>query len=193
MEILEAIITQVFGNNDKCLECLVITSSGSTRDHENMNSPIALLLPKSDSLLTSSLDLSSNLYGYLIGQFMPMKTIVTTVDAILGPSRSITASAVYGRPTCYLVSYLLRVLQDRSERLKENDKNIAQLAVSLLAAWMNFDVSQVTDKVFAEFVHDMEDCLCWTLSRPLASLALLTYDCTAVVSRFFKIKVATIN
>jgi hypothetical protein len=65
---------------------------------------------------------------------------------------------------------------------------MGQHAMTVLIAWMNFDTSYLTDKVITEFISELEDSLCWTLSKEFSSLALLTYDCTAVIRRFMEIK-----
>jgi hypothetical protein len=67
---------------------------------------------------------------------------------------------------------------------------MGQHAMTVLIAWMNFDTSKLTDKVITEFLNELEESLCWTLSKEFSSLALLTYDCTAVIRRFMETKAA---
>lgn len=200
MEVLRALIVQMFENGDKLLECLLITSSTVGQDIFDGPRLTTLPSPSKSSLLhskplstSSSIELSSNLYWYLMGQFLPMTAIVMTVDRMLGQSRANTAAAFYNHATCRLVSFLLRVLRDRGDRSKEDDNTMAQQAMTVLAAWMGFDMSQLNDKCFVDFVQELECSLCWTLSRAYSSLALLTYDYAAVIRRFIEIKVATFN
>lgn len=193
MEVLRVLIGRMFENGDKFLECLLLTFGSLGQDSkEGLTWQIASLSPPQSQikqLLTPTS--SSNLYWCLIGQFLPSSALAMTVDRILEQSSENPALVFYDRSTCRLVSFLLRQLRDRVE-VSINDKTtMSRHVVVMLAAWMGFDKSQLVDRVFADFVNELEDSLCWSLSQGYTSFALLSYDCVSLINRFIEIKIAT--
>ena len=192
---LGALIDRICENGDRFFECLLLTFTGVGVVEQppvtwRMASLSSQLQAKKSSHPTST-GRPSNFYWCFIGKFLPFTSIVVTVDRILEQYRDTTASAWHDHATCRLVTHLMRQLRDRVELSIDDISLMSRHAMVVLAAWMSLDISLLIDKVLVELVSELEDSLCWSLSKAFSSLALLSYDYASIMQRFFEVKVAT--
>jgi hypothetical protein len=195
LDSVRALFSQMFANDDKAIDCLLLACNGLQRK-ENDGHVAEMIEGFSGSTTFTCLDKSARIahrlfsvfYLYLIGKFLTDKTILMVIDKLL--SQYGDNNIEYGNlPTCRLISYFLRLSQQRIDWSRMEAKITTRHSMVLLKAWMNFKVSLVDTELLDELLLEIEKSLSSSLMHGYSSLALLAYNREALVHRFIETKI----